>query len=161
MIDARGFHTADIALSNIDAVASLEQRCFPSPWSFAACTAELSVAGGGGYTATDDENGRVVGYIFFRVIVDEMHILKIAVLPAWRKRGVGSALLEKALILARAKWLRRICLEVRAANTAAIHLYNKYGFTSTGVRPGYYENREDAVLMTKNIEEGVLTWLRQ
>jgi len=126
----------------------------------ASCAAELAVSGGGGYAVTRDDNGSIAGYIFYRVIVDEMHIMKIATAPCCRKRHVASTLLRKTIALARTKGLRRICLEVRESNMAAIRLYQKFGFTTSGRRPGYYDNREDAVLMNKNIEESP-TWQQQ
>lgn len=148
-------------MANITGIAAVEQRCFETPWSLSACAAELSIADGGGYVVTCGDNGAIVGYIFYRVIIDEMHIMKIATVPSWRNRRIASTLLEKTIALARGKGLRRICLEVRASNVAAINLYDKFAFEQSGTRPGYYNNREDAVLMTKNIEEEILTWQRQ
>lgn len=161
MIETGDVHTQGIDASNINAVAALEQQCFQTPWSIEACTAELAVTGGGGYAATGGGNGAVVGYVFYRVILDEMHLLKIAAMPSRRNRRIASTLLEKTITLAGKKGLKRICLEVRASNLSAISLYGKYGFVQSGLRPGYYGNREDAVLMTKNIEEGFPTWQRQ
>ena len=45
-----------------------------------------------------------------------------------------------------------VLLEVRSSNTAAIRLYEEYGFVKTGIRKGYYDNKEDALIMCKNIE---------
>ena len=161
MNELRPCRLADIRPAHIHDIAALEQCCFPTPWSPAACGAELGVAGGGGYAAVRDNIAGIDGYIFFRVIIDEMHILKIATDPASRNRRIASALLQKAIDLAREKGLQRICLEVRASNTAAVNLYRKFNFVLSGTRSGYYDNREDALLMTKNIEEGMTTWQRQ
>jgi len=161
VIETQHVHTTGISRSNITQVAAVEQLCFQSPWSFDACAAELFITGGGGYAATCGDKKSVVGYIFFRVIFDEMHILKIAAAPSWRNRRIASTLLKQTITLAGEKWLRRICLEVRASNIPAINLYNKYGFEQSGIRPGYYGNREDAILMNRNIGKGVLTWQRQ
>ena len=161
MIEAQQFHITDISNICITGIAVIERQSFQTPWSLDACTAELSITGGGGYAALYGEDKTAIGYIFFRIVLDEMHIMKIATTHSWRHQGVASTLLAKAINLARRKWLKRICLEVRASNIAAINLYNKYEFEQSGIRPGYYDNREDAVLMTKNFEEGVLTWQRQ
>jgi ribosomal-protein-alanine N-acetyltransferase len=161
VLDEKRFHTTDISMANIDGVAAIEQCCFQSPWSAAACAAEITMAAGGGFAVTCGSDGTIAGYIFYRVMVDEMHIMKIATLPRWRKQQIATALLQKAINLAREKGLWRICLEVRASNLPAVSLYQKFGFTLSGRRPGYYENREDAVLMNKNITEEPLTWQHQ
>ena len=161
MLNDRYFHTTDISPANIDDVAAIEQCCFQTPWSPAACAAEIALAEGGGFAVTCDKGETIAGYILYRVMVDEMHIMKIATLPRWRRRQVATVLLKKTLTLAREKRLRRICLEVRASNLPAINLYRKFDFTLSGRRPGYYDNREDAVLMNKNITEEPLTWQQQ
>ena len=158
MADRRLFHTAAISAADINAVAAMEQRCFPTPWSPASCAAELCVTGGGGYVAAGGPEGTIAGYLFYRIMTDEMHIMKVATDPPWRHRRIASKLLRKALALAGRRRLRQVCLEVRASNIPAIQLYEKHGFELSGIRPAYYDNREDAVLMTKNIEEELLTW---
>jgi ribosomal-protein-alanine N-acetyltransferase len=144
------FHTAAIATTDIGGIAAVEQRCFPTPWSPASCAAELSA--GGGYVTTRAPEGNIAGYLFYRIILDEMHIMKVATDQPWRNRRIASCLLEKAVALARGKGLRQVCLEVRASNLPAINLYAKHGYTRSGRRPGYYDNREDAIIMTRNIE---------
>ena len=161
MLDERLFHTTDISMADIGNVAAVEQCCFKTPWSATACAAEIALAEGGGLAVTCHNDGMIAGYILYRVMVDEMHIMKIATLPRWRKRQIASELMRKTIDLAREKRLKRICLEVRASNLPAINLYCKFGFTLSGRRPGYYENREDAVIMNKNITEEPLTWLQQ
>jgi [ribosomal protein S18]-alanine N-acetyltransferase len=77
---------------------------------------------------------------------DEAEILNIAVDPEWRRRGVGSALLNAVIERARGE----IFLEVAEPNTAAISLYRKLGWTDAGVRPGYYnDGTVNAVVMKK------------
>ncbi len=149
--------TAEISRANISTVACLEQRCFQTPWSPAACAAEITHGNGGGFVATCDNGETITGYIFYRMILDEMHIMKIATAPRWRKHHIATELLQKTITLAREKGLRRLCLEVRASNLPAINLYRKFEFTLSGKRPRYYDNHEDAVLMTKNILEDFLS----
>lgn len=157
MPDAHSLHTTDISKGNISRIAVLEQCCFQTPWSPSACAAELTFNQGGGFAVTHDDDKTVAGYVFYRVMIDEMHILKIATAPHWRKRHIASTLLQKTVNLARAKKLRRICLETRASNLPAINLYRKFDFEFSGRRPRYYNNQEDAVLMTKNIWEDFLS----
>lgn len=94
-------------------------------------------------------NQKVVGLVGVWVMAGEAHITTIGVRAAYRKRGIGELLLISAIELALIQNARLVTLEVRASNNAAQALYEKYGFTKVGVRPGYYtDNREDAVIMS-------------
>jgi ribosomal-protein-alanine N-acetyltransferase len=85
------------------------------------------------------------------LILDEAHIATLAVHPEFRRKGVGSQLLEAALIEARNKGAREAMLEVRASNHIAQALYKDYGFEVVHRRPRYYrDNNEDALLMNLN-----------
>ena len=91
----------------------------------------------------------IVGYIGIWFMSDEAHIISIAVRNAYRRRGLGELLLQGSLELAMIRKSRVMSLEVRASNTGARALYEKYGFNKAGVRKGYYsDNSEDAVIMT-------------
>jgi ribosomal-protein-alanine N-acetyltransferase len=82
--------------------------------------------------------------------VDEAELLDIAIAVAHQRQGWGRKLLGEMLVLAKQHEMRRVVLEVRALNVAAIALYNEFGFTDIGLRRDYYaaENgREDAILM--------------
>jgi len=95
----------------------------------------------------------IAGFGGIWVMADEAHITNIAVRKHYQRQGIGELLLISILDLATELKADFITLEVRASNTAAQSLYQKYGFTRTGVRPGYYtDNREDGILMsTENI----------
>ncbi len=91
------------------------------------------------------ENGKMVGYIGLEKIVDEIHIINMAVHPENRKQGIGKRLLEKVL-----NDRDIFYLEVRVSNLAAQKLYEKYGFKKAGIRKNYYEdNGEDAFTMRR------------
>ncbi len=90
-----------------------------------------------------------VGFAGFWIMADEAHIISIAVREEYRCQGIGERLLISAIDLATELNARIITLEVRASNTTAQNLYDKYGFTQVGLRPGYYtDSKEGAVLMT-------------
>ena len=90
----------------------------------------------------------IVGYLAFRVVLDEAEVLNVRVAPAYRRRGGGGCLM--AGCLAGLGGIRSLHLEVRAGNQAALALYRKWGFTQVGIRRGYYPTteggREDALL---------------
>jgi len=94
-------------------------------------------------------NQKIVGVIGLWIMADEAHITTIGVRQAYRRQGIGELLLLSAIDLALMRKARLVTLEVRASNTAAQALYEKYGFTKVGVRRGYYsDNREDALIMS-------------
>ena len=82
-------------------------------------------------------------------MIDEVHIISIAVRRNFRRQGIGQLLLQKALQQSRTYKFNEVTLEVRKSNTAAKNLYAKYGFQLVGIRKGYYkDNFEDALVMT-------------
>lgn len=94
----------------------------------------------------------VVGYLLSWHVVDELHILQVATEPRERRRGVGRALVERALGFAAAEKVRLVLLEVRRSNVPAIALYRGLGFSAVNVRRGYYANGEDAVEMLVELD---------
>ena len=79
----------------------------------------------------------------------------VAVLPAFQGRGIASALLKELLSLGEAMGFTDFTLEVRVGNAPAIHLYEKFGFVSEGIRPGFYRNpAEDAMIMWRRGPRG-------
>ncbi|MFH2104599.1 MAG: ribosomal protein S18-alanine N-acetyltransferase [Chloroflexota bacterium] len=91
----------------------------------------------------------IVGMLVLWLIEDEAHIATLAVHPEQRRQGIGERILLSALQAAKSEGARRAYLEVRASNTAAQSMYDKYGFSLAGRRPGYYkDNSEDAILLT-------------
>jgi [ribosomal protein S18]-alanine N-acetyltransferase len=104
-----------------------------------------------GRTGRDQEGAgsEIVGFLGLWFMVDEAHIVTVAVQPELRQRGVGELLVAEALELARARGSMFVTLECRVSNTPAQALYLKYGFTRAGIRKRYYtDNGEDALIMT-------------
>lgn len=94
-------------------------------------------------------DGAVAGYALTWKVVDEVHLLDVAVAPSLRRRGVGRALVEDVVARARAEGAARILLEVRASNAAAVELYLGLGFARFNLRASYYADGEDAVEMER------------
>ena len=89
------------------------------------------------------------------MVLDEGYITNVAVKPELRRQGIASQLLEVFINFAKGNHLAFLTLEVRPSNTAAIVLYGRHGFRSTGRRKNYYEHpREDAIIMTWEQEHG-------
>ena len=94
--------------------------------------------------AARDEAGRVVGWLEERLVASELYVLGVGVDPAWRRRGVATALVRACLVRASI-----VHLEVRASNAAARRLYAGLGFDEVGLRARYYADGDDAVLLTR------------
>lgn len=129
---------------HIEGIAAIEKSCFRHPWSADGLREEL----GRGLFLAAVEDGVTVGYVGCQIVLDEGYITNIAVLPAFRRRGIAERLL--GALLERAEGLSFVTLEVRESNRPAAALYEKMGFSRVGVRKGFYtEPTEDAVLMTR------------
>ena len=111
-----------MAENHLPALAELESLCFADPWSESALREELGNPCARFLVALYD--GEVAGYLGCHHIAGEGFIANIAVLPAYRRRGIARALVQAA----QAKPLSRLTLEVRASNEAAIALYRSLGF---------------------------------
>ena len=99
--------------------------------------------------ATGQWDEFVVGYVGVWFMVDEAHITSIAVREEFRGRGLGELLMLGTMEMAMARRAQRVTLEARVSNFPAHALYEKYGFTKSGIRRRYYaDNHEDAVIMT-------------
>jgi len=110
-------------------------------------------SGFAGWVAMHGDGG-AKGFIVTRTISGEAEILNLAVAADCRRRGIASALFDEALKSFKVAGVRRIFLEVRASNLAAIAFYRRHGFAEAGSRAGYYPatesaGSENAVLMQK------------
>ncbi len=146
------------APADVAPLADLERRCFDWPWGRWSFEGELA-AGDADHRLACAAQGCgqsvIIGYIFFRFIADEAHIFRIAVDPAWRRRGIGARLVAECLDAARVRGLAAVWLDVRASNTEAIALYGKFGFQTVATRRGYYSDRhEDALILKLTLTQG-------
>jgi ribosomal-protein-alanine N-acetyltransferase len=141
----------------LEPILAIEQRSFRWPWGRLSFEGELSCQSACNYIAKSSANGTgelVIAYAFFRRASDELHLLKIAVSPAWREHGIATRLLERSFAISTKQGATSVHLEVRPSNTPAIELYLKLGFEVIGRRNKYYaDTKEDAILMMKNLKE--------
>jgi ribosomal-protein-alanine N-acetyltransferase len=136
--------------SDLDAVEEIERASYPTPWSRAMFAAELEKPSSLAIGAYHD-GGELVGYAIVSRYVDAWHVMNIAVVPDFRRRGIGRSLLERLFEVTASDPRRGYTLEVRVSNAEAIRLYERLGFEARGVRRGYYtDNREDALIMWRD-----------
>jgi [ribosomal protein S18]-alanine N-acetyltransferase len=134
-----------LAYSDLPAVAAIERRAFPTPWSIAMFVLELSKPTGVCLAALRD--GTLIGYTICSRYDTVWHVMNVAVDPLARRQGVASALLAELYERAGDAGAQ-FTLEVRRSNKAAIGLYERDGFRVAGLRRRYYQdNGEDALIM--------------
>jgi len=141
-------------------VVEIEEASGLSRWGWAAYYAELQGTNRDlmltARTARSPiiEHQRIAGYIVARESAGELHINNVAVREQYRRRGIGSLLLDRIMETARRLKVKVAFLEVRSGNQAAQALYEKTGFKAIARRPDYYSDpREDAVVMSLTLGE--------
>ncbi len=140
-------HVRPMIEGDLDAVMAIEVASYAHSWKAEHFFHEIAGSCSWPFVAVED--GHVIGYVCLMSLFEEAQILNVAVQPGHRGRGIARLLLEQAFRVAREKGAETMALEVRASNAAAISLYEKLGFIRVGIRRGYYESVEDAVLMEK------------
>jgi [ribosomal protein S18]-alanine N-acetyltransferase len=151
-----GLRITDLLSLDIPEVVAIEQCSNPEPWTQESFLEELlrphssllvaRVSAGFGEM--------VAGYICFWLVADEVQILNIAVHQAYRRQGIGRALLVHCLNFGFEKRTCKAVLEVRSSNLTAQRLYRSLGFQVVGQRCDYYGGAgEHAVLMELSMTE--------
>jgi len=141
----------DMTEADLDAVLSIERGVHAHPWTMGNFSDALRSK----YQCkVFESDGAILGYAVLMLAVDESELLDIAIDSKLQRHGWGRKLLEEMMALARHHDMRRMVLEVRASNVAAIGLYRKAGFADIGLRRDYYlaqNGREDAILMGREL----------
>ena len=140
-------------IEDLEDVLEVEHESFSIPWSREAFYNEIENNQFAFYLVAELE-GKIAGYCGVWLVLDEAHVTNVAVLPSFRGKGIGQALMEKLLELAMEHGAKTATLEVRVSNHPAQSLYRKLGFENGGIRKRYYtDNQEDALIMWVNLNE--------
>jgi ribosomal-protein-alanine N-acetyltransferase len=167
--------------ADLPRLAELEAAAFADPWPAGLLASEMAhpgslvlVAGGGeagqgdgsgdlggggadGDHCGGDEGGdhggggRLRGYACFRQGGGEAELLRVAVEPAARGRGLARRLVAAGLERLRAAGVTRCYLEVRSGNASALAVYDAMGFTPCGRRRAYYRDGSDALVLQRDL----------
>jgi [ribosomal protein S18]-alanine N-acetyltransferase len=152
-----GWRIATINRTDLEPILVIEQLSFKWPWNRTSFEGELSCRNACNYvvkSAETDKEWQIVAYAFIRRVMDELHILKIAVTPARRGYGIATWFLNHCFTMGAQRGANSAYLEVRPSNIPAIELYGKLGFHEIGRRPNYYmDSKEDALMMKKDLEK--------
>ncbi len=129
-------------------ISRLEEETFSMPWSPESFLQMITKEDTRYYVA--EEGGHLLGGCGLWMIAGEGNITNVAVAKEARRRGVGTGLLTYLMQEGNREGVSAYTLEVRISNEAAIHMYEKLGFVSEGIRPNFYEKpTEDAMIMWK------------
>lgn len=131
-----------------EVLAVIHTICFRAPWSVNAFYSSLALPTTSGLIAQSVERGPA-GFVLWSVAAEQAEILTIAVLPPYRRAGLGRRLLLAAWDDAVARQCLEMFLDVAEDNAAAQALYAGLGFTEVARRRAYYPDGEDAILMKK------------
>ncbi len=134
MIELVTGNAGDIAVVETAMAEAFDPR-FGEAWTRSQCLGIMAMPGV--WLTLARIGGEVAGFALTRAILDEAELLLIAVRPAFRRRGVGAALLRGVIADARGRNVKRLHLEVRAGNPA-VALYVAQGFAQVGARRDYY-----------------------
>ena len=141
-----GIEIRELREVDIEVLAEVEAEAFSMPWTKQDFQGLLERPYCFYLVALAD--GRPVGCCGYTNICNEADIDNVVVDSRCRGRGIGQAMLRELLARGEADGVEAFTLEVRVSNAAAIHIYEKAGFYSEGIRPGFYEKpREDAMIM--------------
>lgn len=141
---------------DVPALARLEAESLPHPWSAAQLASELRQRGALGLVIPEgllipEAAATLAGYALFRRVLDEAELLRLAVSPGRRRRGLARALVERGVEVLRAGECANTFLEVREDNGAAIRFYEQTGWHVAGRRPRYYPDGAAALLYRRRL----------
>lgn len=147
--DAGRFFIRRMKEDDLPAVRTIEALSFSNPWSDSTFLGEIqNTPVSFPLVVVRKPSDKVIGYIIYWHIREDVQVNNIAVHPDFRGKGIGEALMRHVIDRVRKNGATFMTLEVRLSNAAAVTLYKKLGFDILGTRKNYYTNPdEDAFLM--------------
>jgi ribosomal-protein-alanine N-acetyltransferase len=138
---------------DLDFIMDIENQSFLSPWSRQTLLEELEGKTWSHVNVAEIQD-TIAGYIVYWIVLNEVHLLNLAVHPDRRRIGIASALMYHLVQTTKHENAIEIYLEVRVSNRGAQLLYRKFGFKPIGIRQRYYtDNGEDAIVMCLRREQ--------
>lgn len=133
-------------LSDLESLSSNFQTDFDDFWTVRTLESELENENSACFVMKNDSE--IVGFACLWISVDDIHITNIAIKKSYRQNGFGGILLEHLIDYSKSTGKKELTLEVNENNEPAKKLYLKYGFKILGIRKKYYNNKENAIIMT-------------
>lgn len=135
---------------DIEALSRIESESFSMPWS-AKDFRDLLTREYCMYLTALAE-GKVAGCCGMTNLCGEGNIDNVVVAERFRNKGIAGAMLRELIAKGEKAGITAFTLEVRVSNAAAVHVYEKLGFLSEGIRPKFYE---------KPVEDALIMWRRR
>lgn len=133
---------------DVPEISRLEREAFSMPWSEEDFEGMIRSENARYYVA--EKEGAILGGCGLYIVLEEASITNVVIRREARNQGVGTELMRHMMEMCGRDGVKAFTLEVRVSNKAAIHMYEKVGFVSEGIRPGFYEKPvEDAIIMWK------------
>ena len=143
------FSISPMCIKDLDEIKTILCSDFDDFWNYNTFKSELENTNS--HYIIAKTNGKIVGFAGIWDGIDQMHITNIVVHKKYRKNKIGSKLLEQLIILTKQYNHKFLTLEVNEKNIIAQKLYLKYNFKILGKRKNYYNNIDNAVIMTLSI----------
>lgn len=137
---------SDMTISDFEIISPILTSDFDDFWSIQTLHSELNNPNS--HYIVAKINTEIVGFAGIWKSIDDVHITNIVVKKDFRKNGIGSLLLQKLILLTKELKFKELTLEVNSNNDPAKKLYLKFGFKELGIRKRYYNNTDDAIIMT-------------
>ncbi len=149
-MNAGGYSIRTAAAADVDAIVAIAQACFgASAWGAAHFAPHPARTTFLAETPRPSLVANCIAYSVLECVGEEAELQAIAVLPDWRRRHVGQALLERARAEGRQRGARHMFLEVRESNLLAQYFYRRFDFAACGTRPSYYRAPEEAAVVMR------------
>jgi len=135
---------------DLDRIADIEQLCFDKPWTRDSLEKSLDDEMNAMWVAETKDG--IAGYLLaFCAVSINAEIYRIATDPKFRRNKVAHNLLNFMLCYCNLQANEKILLDVNVNNKAAISLYKSFNFEEDGIRPKYYDGKDDALLMSRTV----------
>lgn len=140
----------ELTIEDIPTLLEIEKEAFTRPWTQEMFEQELQNPLS--HNLVIEENGEVIAYIGYWMVIDEIHLLNVAVKKSEQGRGLSRFLMHAMIVHGKDNGCASIVLEVRENNTPAIGLYTSLQFKPVGHIENYYpEDKQDAIIMRKDL----------
>ena len=140
----------NMTISDLDSISNILFDKFDNFWTYSVFKSELENPNSTYIIAKI--NNEIVGFAGIWRAYDDIHITNIVTRKDKRNTGIGSKMLEKLIQLSKKSNFKELTLEVNEKNKQAISMYSKFGFSIIGIRKKYYNNCDNAIIMTLKLK---------
>lgn len=139
-----------MTVEDLNKIKNILQSDFDEFWDYGVLYNEL-ISANSKYIVAKTKDNIIVAFAGIKIILDTAEIMNIVTKKSMRNLGIGSYMLENLISICKKNNIKLLNLEVKNTNSIAINLYKKYNFREVGLRKKYYDNKDDAILMSLNL----------